>query len=1008
MYAFYSLLVYIIYTFFRKPPQEDAADHSLTQEDAASHSLTQEDAASHSLTQEDAASHSLTQEDAASHSLTQEDAASHSLTQEDAASHSLTQEDAASHSLTQEDAADQKLSLNNPAVHSLSQVRIPISTNTENNRKLKSEELWPDLEGVESSSESDVSLGSEEEEGAAGMGCPLLGDVRSPLTEFLAFKQETTAVKSENVASGKTASPLLTVMTHLISFLEHYSQMQRLQGQAQEYKTLLGREERRRRKQMRTLRVTYRQRMRDKLSLIESLENVICEQQNVMERLQNGEHQKPPGPSLPLLGVHKLVDAISVLQGERARLKEEIGGLKQDMEDNDLEKQQLTSSFQQQIEQLKEKIQQREEELTQLRAEMGATDSEKQLQNLTVENEGLKQNLSVTQGLLEKMAAITAQPSAQLIKENDDLRTKVQHLEMTLQQKVEQLVHVKGQVENITWRKEVEISQLDERIQRLQLSLENERKKPADIQYVTKTLEVESPAVLKSLAEAEERNQHLMAQIFCQGERCQRLEEQLQGSENLTSSLRLKISAYESEIALLRDALMQEIHQLEAQKEEAIKEASESSEQHLEHLRDQLSGVQTRLASLQPVLKNMKTNYNSLRSQVKNFSQFYEASIREARKQICSAVNNVSESNRDLLEKYQRELQLRKRYHNQLVELKGNIRVLCRVRMHAQTTRDNEDEEDVSPVTPDTSDDTTLSVLYKGKERTFNLDKVFLPQATQEEVFQEIEPTVMSCINGYNVCIFAYGQTGSGKTFTMEGTPENLGINQRALQALYKEMDARKGLWDYTVTLSIVEIYNEVIRDLLCNEPQEKLDIKLHPDGSGQLHVPGLTSTEVSSFRHIKKLLSKGKKNRATFCTNMNERSSRSHALLTVTITGKDLTTGTTTSGKLNLVDLAGSERVWKSGAEGERLKEAQNINKSLLALGEVIQALKAKQTHIPFRNSKLTYLLQDSLGKGNKTVMMVQVSPLAGNVGETVCSLKFAQRVCKVELGPASRKIDV
>ncbi|XP_064410313.1 kinesin-like protein KIFC3 [Latimeria chalumnae] len=110
---------------------------------------------------------------------------------------------------------------------------------------------------------------------------------------------------------------------------------------------------------------------------------------------------------------------------------------------------------------------------------------------------------------------------------------------------------------------------------------------------------------------------------------------------------------------------------------------------------------------------------------------------------------------------------------------------------------------------------------------------------------------------------------------------------------------------------------------------------------------------------------------------------------------------------KLNLVDLAGSERVWKSGAEGERLKEAQNINRSLLALSDVIQALRSKQTHVPFRNSKLTYLLQDSLGKGNKTVMVVQVSPLQENVGETVCSLKFAQRVCKVELGPASRKVE-
>ncbi|XP_056409550.1 kinesin-like protein KIFC3 [Hyla sarda] len=419
----------------------------------------------------------------------------------------------------------------------------------------------------------------------------------------------------------------------------------------------------------------------------------------------------------------------------------------------------------------------------------------------------------------------------------------------------------------------------------------------------------------------------------------------------------------------------------------------------------QCAGMQSRLASLQPVLKNMKSNYNSLRSQVRNFSQFYEASIREARRQICDAVTDVSEANKDLLLKYQREMQLRKKYHNQLVELKGNIRVLCRVRPHVDTGE--EDGSGASTIITDVNDDTKLSLHYKGKDRNFELDKIFLPHTTQEEVFQEIEPVVMSCINGYNVCIFAYGQTGSGKTYTMEGTAENPGINQQALCALYQEMEARRGLWSYSVSLSMVEIYNEVIRDLLSKDPQEKLDIKLNPDGSGQLHLPGLTRKEVKSLRHIRKILSLGKRNRATFCTNMNERSSRSHALLTITITGQELSSGAVTTGKLNLVDLAGSERVWKSGAEGERLKEAQNINKSLLALGEVIQALRAKQGHIPFRNSKLTYLLQDSLGKGNKTVMMVQVSSLESNIGETVCSLNFAQRVCKVELGPASRRMD-
>ncbi|XP_029448091.1 kinesin-like protein KIFC2 isoform X3 [Rhinatrema bivittatum] len=810
------------------------------------------------------------------------------------------------------------------------------------------------------------------------------------------------------------ASPLVSVMSHLISFLEHYSQMQRLQEKALEYRAKLHQEESRRKKQLRVLKRAYRQRMRDKASLIENLEGIICEQQNVVEKLHSGEQRgrklSPAGPLFPSpsvspIGIHRLVESVSALQGERTQLKEEIVGLKREMEDREKEKQQLAGSFHLQIQELKERIQEREEELSQLKMETGVTDSEKRVQNLTVENEGLKQSLNVTQGLLQQLSTVCKQPSALLVQENEDLRSKVQRLESCLQQKVEQLVRLEGQMDTLQWRKEEEVLRLDDRIRGLQLSLDTERLRPPDIQYVTKTVEVESPTMLKSLAEAEDRNRGLLEQLSNQSERCQRLEDQLRGSEGLTSGLRLKISAYESEIETLKKGLLQEISHLEAQKEEAIKEASECSEQHLHQLREQFSGVQSRLASLQPVLKNMKSNYNSLRSQVRNFSEFYETAIKEARRQISTAMTEVSDANKDLLEKYQREMLLRKKYHDQLVELKGNIRVLCR--MKPVTEQEREEGSTAATVTTDLQDDTRVAVLYKGKERIFELDKVFLPQATQEEVFLEIEPLVMSCINGYNVCIFAYGQTGSGKTYTMEGSSEYPGINQQALKALYKEIEAREGLWRYSVTLSMVEIYNEVIRDLLGKDSQEKLDIKLHPDGSGQLHVPGLTSVEVSSFRRIKKVLLVGRRNRATYCTNMNDRSSRSHALLTVTITGTDLTTGAKTSGKLNLVDLAGSERVWKSGAEGERLKEAQNINRSLLALGEVIQALRAKQGHVPFRNSKLTYLLQDSLGKGNKTVMMVQISPLERNVGETVCSLKFAQRVCKVELGPATRKID-
>ncbi|XP_043922240.1 kinesin-like protein KIFC3, partial [Protopterus annectens] len=865
------------------------------------------------------------------------------------------------------------------------------------------------------SSDNDISSeGTDEEEENVG----ILGQVTSPLTEFLSLKQElcegkASVVDKEGLSEKTHNSPLVSVMSHILSFLEHYSHMQRLQEQASEYRSRLRHEEARRKKQLKMLRKAYRQKMRDKLSLIENLEGIISEQQNLVCKLQMAGIRQPSScsayPLSPIasVGVHRLVESISELQGERNKLTDELVNLKEEMESCEKEKQQLMGSFEQQIQELKQKIQEREEELSQQRLETGITDSEKRIQHLTAENESLKQGLSVTQGLLQQLSSIPAQSSTLLVKENEDLRTKVVQLEFGLQQKVEHLVHLESQMENLRWRKEDEIQRLDDRLRSLQLELNSQRNRPPEIQYVTKTVEVDSPTTLKSLADAEERNKYLMEQVASQRQRCHQLEDQLKSSDDVTYTLRNKILAYEAEIEQLRDDLLQEIKHLEAGKEQAVKEASECSEIHLEELREQFSGVQHRLKSLQPVLKSMKTNYNSLRSQVKNFSEFYEVAIKEAKQQISTVVSQASEVNRDLLEKYRREMVLRKKYHDQLVELKGNIRVLCRVKPLTEDDLNDGNSGDSTPVMIDPDNDSMLTIFHKGRQRVFELDKVFLPHATQEEVFQEIEPLVISCIDGYNICIFAYGQTGSGKTYTMEGPLDNPGINQRALQALFREIDVRNGIWVYTVTLSVMEIYNEVLRDLLSKDPHEKLDIKINPDGSGQLHVPGLTSVEVHSFKDIRKVLALGKKNRVTHCTNMNEHSSRSHALLTVTVTGTDITTGNKTSGKLNLVDLAGSERVWKSGAEGDRLKEAQNINKSLLALGDVIQALKGKHTHVPFRNSKLTYLLQDSLGKGSKTAMVVQISSLEKNIEETVCSLKFAQRVCKVELGPASRKLE-
>ncbi|RUS70443.1 hypothetical protein EGW08_021792, partial [Elysia chlorotica] len=232
------------------------------------------------------------------------------------------------------------------------------------------------------------------------------------------------------------------------------------------------------------------------------------------------------------------------------------------------------------------------------------------------------------------------------------------------------------------------------------------------------------------------------------------------------------------------------------------------------------------------------------------------------------------------------------------------------------------------------------------KSRGFQLEKVFSDKASQSEVFGEVSPLIQSVLDGRNVCIFAYGQTGSGKTHTMEGSFKDPGVNQRALRQLFDETNDRTN--KYKINASMLEIYNETIRDLLSSDPSDKLEVKLKPDGG--VYVPGLVSVPVQSLEDIHRISKVAKDNRMVASTKMNERSSRSHLVLSVDVEETNLTTGSITKGRLNLVDLAGSERVSKSHVEGARLKEAQNINKSLSSLGDVINALKNRHPHVPYR----------------------------------------------------------
>eukprot|EP00903_Cladosiphon_okamuranus_P012052 g11316.t1 len=375
---------------------------------------------------------------------------------------------------------------------------------------------------------------------------------------------------------------------------------------------------------------------------------------------------------------------------------------------------------------------------------------------------------------------------------------------------------------------------------------------------------------------------------------------------------------------------------------------------------------------------------------------------------LKSQLSGVQGRVEELRKQYAREHRERRRLFNVVQELRGNIRVLCRCR--PRTPQDKGGGVCVSFP----GEGAIEMVNERGKRKAWAFDHVFGLEARQETVYAEVSPLVVSVLDGYNTCIFAYGQTGTGKTHTMMGPPADRGVNARALGDLFARSASRRGEVNDTITLSILEIYNEHIRDLLIENTnsnstsgggdQRKLEVRHGEQGN---FVPGLTTVGVSTLEEVLRLLAVADKNRASACTNLNDHSSRSHLILSVNVRGVNLHTGATSTGRLHLIDLAGSERISKSGAAGQALREAQNINRSLSALGDVISARASRQAHVPYRNSTLTYLLQDSLSADSKTLMLVCVSPVVQSAEESWCSLNFAARVRTVELGKAHKHGD-
>mmetsp|Transcript_7327 Transcript_7327/g.12302 ORF Transcript_7327/g.12302 Transcript_7327/m.12302 type:complete len:883 (-) Transcript_7327:214-2862(-) len=326
-----------------------------------------------------------------------------------------------------------------------------------------------------------------------------------------------------------------------------------------------------------------------------------------------------------------------------------------------------------------------------------------------------------------------------------------------------------------------------------------------------------------------------------------------------------------------------------------------------------------------------------------------------------------------------------------------NVKVVCRIRPETKQEVERQGTTCVK------HNNTSVEVTLDEGTNSFSFDQIFGPDSQQQQVFDYCAvPLINDVLQGYNATIFAYGQTSSGKTYTMEGTDIRdetyKGIIPRAIQALFAGVSEADENIEFCFKASYVEIYCEKVRDLLDNH-RIKTNLAVREDKIKGIYISGVTEEYVTSEDELLNIMAAGAVNRAVAATGMNEGSSRSHSVFSITVSQRDVSRATSKSGKLVLVDLAGSETVRKTQSSGQQLEEAKTINKSLSALGQVINALTdEKATHVPYRDSKLTRILQDSLGGNAKTSLIVACSPSSYNGTETVSTLRFGTRAKSIQ----------
>ncbi|KAI0456751.1 P-loop containing nucleoside triphosphate hydrolase protein [Xylaria acuta] len=514
-----------------------------------------------------------------------------------------------------------------------------------------------------------------------------------------------------------------------------------------------------------------------------------------------------------------------------------------------------------------------------------------------------------------------------------------------------------------------------------------------------------------------------------------RLESLSHDNKELRSTVERQKRDHEHEVRLLQEALQRRNSDLRRIEEELRKANNEKFELHtqihgnnetIERLRKRAEDAEERLSKdkghlggqislLSSTLDLKSERIQTLEENAKKLQADSELKIQNIK---LAAERKIAEETALLRERLIKEEERRHKLFEQVQELKGNIRVMCRIKPPSDPAKDalipfkpqwNEiDEDKIDGLTIPTvrEDPTEPGKMLPGKPRDFNFERVFDDKCTNCDVFDEISQLVQSVMDGKKVCIFCYGQTGSGKTFTMSkraGDGDD-GVIPRTQGMIFSEIERLKPLgWEYTVEGSYLEVYQDKLYDLLASRHSKPEPLTVDPIGD-ELKIKGHDFALLNDAADLDAMIKTADTNRHVAATVKNDRSSRSHSILVLKINGvkrdENGDVVKTRKGTLNLIDLAGSEKPDKDGPP-QGYKEGVEINSSLSYLRTVLSNLgQGKTEGVDFRSYTLTQLLRPSLGKGCRTLMFVMVSPLKENENETIRSLEFARDAQKVKMG--------